>query len=102
MTDMKIPYRRFQSIFYDTSTSSSLGVYDMVTRSVLDMRLNGFFSVGIGLSQPKGMGTVMDQREKLNVLLLNRIGQVMLDNLTMNEELMENGESSELKLEVAK
>jgi len=97
LTDMKVPYRRFQSIFYDTSTSSSLGVYDMVTRSILDMRLNGFFSVGIGSSHPKGLGTDEDRKDRLNVELMNRIGQVMLDNLTMNEELMDNMDSTGLK-----
>lgn len=88
LRDMKVQYRRFQSIFYDTSTSSSMGVYDMATRSMLDMRLNSFFSVGIGDPQPDGLGTADDRKDKLNYKMMKRIGQVMMDNLTMNRNLM--------------
>jgi peptide/nickel transport system permease protein len=88
LKDMRIPYRRFQSIYSSTNTSSSLGVFDMVTRSVLDMRLNAFFTVGVGFPHVHEMETDNDRIEKLNLENLDNIGQVILDNLTMNPYLM--------------
>lgn len=88
LKDMKVPYRRFQSIYSNTSSSSSLGVFDMVTRSALNLRLNAFFTVGIGQSHVHEMGTDKDRLENLNRDNLNNIGQVVLDSLTMNPYLM--------------
>lgn len=102
LRDMKIPYRRFQSITYDTSTSSSLGIYDMVTKSILDLRLNGFFTVGIGSSHPKELGTKDDRKDRMNVDMMKRIGQVMLDNITMNPELMDTVDTTGNNREVGR
>lgn len=90
LKDMKVPYRRFQSIYANTNSSSSLGVFDMVTRSTLDMRLNAFFSVGIGQSHVQDMGTDRDDLSNINMKRFISIGQVMLDNLTMNPYLMDD------------
>ena len=90
LKDMKVPYRRFQSIYANTSSSSSLGVFDMVTRSTLDLRLNAFFTVGIGQSHVHDMGTDQDSLSSINMKRFISIGQVMLDNLTMNPYLMED------------
>lgn len=88
LKDMKVPYRRFQSIYSNTASSSSLGVFDMVTRSALNLRLNAFFTVGIGQSHVHEMGTEKDRLENLNRSNMGNIGQVVLDNLTMNPYLM--------------
>lgn len=88
LRDMKVPYRRFQSIYSNTSSSSSLGVFDMVTRSALNLRLNAFFTVGIGKSHVHEMATEKDSLENLNRYNMKNIGQVMLDSLTMNPYLM--------------
>ncbi|MFH5837213.1 ABC transporter permease subunit [Proteiniclasticum sp. C24MP] len=95
LKDMKMPYRRFQSIYANTTSSSSLGVFDMVTRSTLDMRLNAFFTVGIGQAHVQEMGTEEDTLSKINRHRLESIGQVMLDNLTMNPYLMEDAPKKE-------
>lgn len=97
LKDMKNPYRRFQSVYGGTNTSSSLGIYDMVTRSQLDMRLNAFFTVGIGNAHVQDMATEKDRLDNVNKEMFRRIGQVMLDNLTMNEFLMEDSHSKEGK-----
>jgi len=88
LKDMKVPYRRFQSIYSNTTSSSSLGVFDMVTRSALNLRLNAFFTVGIGQSHVHEMGTDKDSLENLNRNNMSNIGQVVLDSLTMNPYLM--------------
>lgn len=88
LKDMKVPYRRFQSIYSNTTSSSSLGVYDLVTRSALSLRLNAFFTVGIGQSHVHEMGTEKDSLENLNRDKMSSIGQVVLDSLTMNPYLM--------------
>lgn len=95
LKDMKMPYRRFQSIYGNTTSSSSLGVFDMVTRSALDMRLNAFFTVGIGQAHVSEMWTDKDVLSNLNRERLESIGQVMLDNLTMNPYLMEDAPKKE-------
>ena len=95
LKDMKMPYRRFQSIYGNTTSSSSLGVFDMVTRSALDMRLNAFFTVGIGQAHVSEMWTDKDVLSNLNRERMESIGQVMLDNLTMNPYLMEDAPKKE-------
>lgn len=95
LKDMKDPYRRFQSVYGGTNTSSSLGIYDMVTRSQLDMRLNAFFTVGIGNAHVQDMATEKDHMDNLDKDMFRRIGQVMIDNLTMNEYLMEDPQGKE-------
>lgn len=88
LKDMKVPYRRFQSIYSSSDASSSLGVFDMVTRSALDMRLNAYFTVGVGYPHVHEMETDKDRIDHLNLNNLSNIGQVILDNLTMNPYLM--------------
>lgn len=76
---MKVPYTRYQGLLPTEEVLESTGIYEIVSRELLNFRANAHLSVGIGKAYQNQKGTKMDTLENLNEKKMESMGQMLVD-----------------------